>query len=346
MGALRAAITAIVLGLLAMPAAVAEEGGADTISPDLLRLKERQRRVEGLTELFARQTRIYRLSYPLLYAAVDLCPNTVRSAGGFTYANAYMFRGAVRSAASDLGYSLRVSVVDVVERSAGAAAGIRPRDVILAIDDWPAPFGEGAVTLTAAKLRDTFDREGRARLTLKRGGVELGVRLKPDFICDLQVLAAPGVGRIAYTDGARVVVFHGMMDFTDDEELAAVVAREIANALIPVLNIDAESGGDFSLSNFFEWGMEQETSSNSPTGNRADAKDFGLAADYVAAYLLARAGFNHRKGAAFWRRLAATGNTERYGMRGEIELARLEAAAQEIDAKLAARRLLVPQPLP
>ena len=83
MGALRAAITAIVLGLLATPAAVAEEGGADTISPELLRLKERQRRVEGLTELFARQTRIYRLSYPLLYAAVDLCPNTVRSAGGF-----------------------------------------------------------------------------------------------------------------------------------------------------------------------------------------------------------------------------------------------------------------------
>ena len=70
--------------------------------------------------------------------------------------------------------------------------------------------------------------------------------------------------------------------------------REIANALIPALSIDAESGGDFSLANFFDWGMEPEIRSDNPTGNRANAKDFGRAADYVAAYFLARAGFDHR----------------------------------------------------
>ncbi|MDP6952137.1 MAG: hypothetical protein QGF53_05190 [Alphaproteobacteria bacterium] len=320
-----------------------QDDAADTVSPDLLRLKERQRRVEALTELFGRQTRVYRIAYPLLYAAVDLCPNNVRTAGGFTYANAYMFRGAVRSAASALGYTHRVSVVDVVANSAGANAGVRARDQILAIDDWAAPFGEGAVTLAAAKLRDTLDREGRATLTLKRGGVELNAQVKADFICDIQVLAAPGNGVTAYSDGERVVIYHGMMDFADDGELAAVIAREIANALIPALDIKSNGNDEYALSNFFEWGMEEAPEPGGSVIDPGQARDYGLAADYVGAYLLARAGFDHHKGAQLLRRLWASEANGQYGRPDAVRLARLEASAGEIDAKLAARRPLIPQ---
>jgi beta-barrel assembly-enhancing protease len=344
MGAWRLLAVCLIAAQLCAPSSMAQQDdAADTVSPDLLRLKERQRRVEALTELFGRQTRVYRLAYPLLYAAVDLCPDNVRTAGGFTYANAYMFRGAVRSAASALGYTHRVGVVDVVANSAGATAGIRARDQLLAIDDWAAPFGEGAVTLTAAKLRDVLDREGQATLMLKRGGVELEAHVRADFICDIQVLAAPGIGVTAYSDGERVVVYHGMMDFADDSELAAVIAREIANALIPTLGI--ESGGDdeFALSNFFEWGMEEQPQPGGPVIDPGQARDYGLAADYVGAYLLARAGFDHSKGAQILRRLWASEATGQYSRPDAVRLARLEAAAGEIDAKLAARRPLIPQ---
>ena len=344
MGAWRLLAVCLIAALLSAPSSMAQQDdAADTVSPDLLRLKERQRRVEALTELFGRQTRVYRLAYPLLYAAVDLCPDNERTAGGFTYANAYMFRGAVRTAASALGYTHRVGVVDVVANSAGAGAGIRARDQILAIDDWAAPFGEGAVTLTAAKLRDVLDREGKARLTLKRGGVDLIARLKADFICDIQVLAAPGTGVTAYSDGDRVVVYHGMMDFADDGELAAVIAREIANALIPGLGIKSGGDNEFALSNFFEWGMEEKPQAGGPVIDPGQARDYGLAADYVGAYLLARAGYDHHRGAALLRRLWASAASGQYGQPDAVRLARLEASAGEIDAKLAARRPLIPQ---
>ncbi len=344
MGIWRLLAVGLISALLCAPSSMAQQDDtADTVSPDLLRLKERQRRVEALTELFGRQTRVYRLAYPLLYAAVDLCPDNVRTAGGFTYANAYLFRGAVRSAASALGYTHRVGVVDVVANSAGAGAGIRARDQILAIDDWAAPFGEGAVTLTAAKLRDILDREGKATLTLKRGGVELAAHLRADFICDIQVLAAPGIGVSAYSDGERVVVYHGMMDFADDGELAAVIAREIANALLPAMDIKSGGDNEFALSNFFEWGMEERPQVGGPIIDPGQARDYGLAADYVGAYLLARAGFDHHKGAQLLRRLWASAANGQYGTPNAVRLARLEASAGEIDAKLAARRPLIPQ---
>jgi hypothetical protein len=318
---------------------------ADTVSPDLLRLKERQRRVEALSELFARQTRVYRLGYPLLYAALDMCPEQVRAAAGFTYANAYMFRGPVRGAASAIGYGHRVTVVDVVADSAAAAAGIHPRDVLLEIDDWPAPYGEGAVSLTAAKLRDTLERAGRATLTLRRGSGEFRATVQPDYICDLRVLAAPGEAITAYGDSERVVVFHALMDFADDDELAAVIAREIANSLIPGLDIEGVEDDSFALSNFFNWGMEPAQPTGDLVVDQALARDWGIVADYVGAYLLARAGFDHRKGLAFWHRLAASGAAGAggsYPPREAADLLRLEAAAHEIDAKLAARQPLVP----
>ena len=87
-------------------------------NPDLARMRERQRRIETLSALFARQNRVYRIGYRLLYAAVDMCPDRLRVAAGFTYANAYMFHGSVRTAASAMGYTHRVSVVDVAANGA------------------------------------------------------------------------------------------------------------------------------------------------------------------------------------------------------------------------------------
>ncbi|MFP6756671.1 MAG: hypothetical protein VCC99_00410, partial [Alphaproteobacteria bacterium] len=98
-------------------------------NPDLARMRERQRRIETLSALFARQNRVYRIGYRLLYAAVDMCPDRLRVATGFTYANAYMFQGPVRTAASAMGYTHRVSVVDVAPnggRGKGRHPGARP----------------------------------------------------------------------------------------------------------------------------------------------------------------------------------------------------------------------------
>ena len=338
------------MSVLAAPAladdAPAPAEDRDTLSPAQLRIEERLRRVEAVTELFNRQTRLWRLSYPLLYGAVDMCPDRIRASAGFSYANAYLFRGAARSAANALGYDHRVSVVDVAPGSAAAAAGIQRRDVLVAIGDWQSPIGDGAVSLAAAMLRDTLERSGAAVLTMARGRDSYQAKIKPDYICDLQVIAAPGDMLSAYADGDRVVVFHGMMDFiADDGELAAVIAHEIANSLLPGLGI-AGSPSDYSLSNFFNWGMEPEATGD-PVDDRARAHDRGLAADYVAAYLLARAGFDHRALIGLWRRVAAAGLVDAdggYSIPDAERTARLAATIVEVDAKLASHGALAPSP--
>ena len=109
------AVLAAIAAVTALPAGAADSGpDADTVSPDLLRYEQRQHRIDALGALFDRQNRVYRVGYRLLYVALDMCPDTIRAAAGFTYANAFMFRGAVRTAAAQLGFGHRVSVVDVV----------------------------------------------------------------------------------------------------------------------------------------------------------------------------------------------------------------------------------------
>jgi hypothetical protein len=91
--------------------------------------------------------------------------------------------------------------------------------------------------------------------------------------------------------------------------------------------------------------MEPDRPTGDPAVDQAGARDWGIVADYLGAYLLARAGFDHRKGLAFWRRLAASGAAGAggsYPPHEAADLLRLEAAAREIDAKLAARQQLLP----
>ena len=90
---------------------------------------------------------------------------------------------------------------------AAAKAGIQARDLFMKNDGWPVPYGEGAVTLAAAKLRDILTREGRALLEFRRGASPYSVTIKPNYICDYRVLAVPGASIKAYADGDQVVVF-------------------------------------------------------------------------------------------------------------------------------------------
>ncbi|MFP6756720.1 MAG: hypothetical protein VCC99_00660, partial [Alphaproteobacteria bacterium] len=92
---LAASLTALLVATMMIGNAVAQaeapteaiKPGDIVTNPDLARMRERQRRIETLSALFARQ-RVYRIGYRLLYAAVDMCPDRLRVAAGFTYANA------------------------------------------------------------------------------------------------------------------------------------------------------------------------------------------------------------------------------------------------------------------
>jgi len=312
--------------------------------PDLRRMEERRRRVGVLSGLFERQTRVFRISYRLLYAAVDMCPANARPALGFTYANAYMFQGAVRTAATAMGYTHRVSVVELAPNSAADRAGVRRRDEILAIDDWPVPYGEGAVTLAQAKLRDVLVRDSRTTLTLRRGAGEFTVMIEPDYICDIQVLAVPGDPIRSYANGDKVVVFGGLLSAIDDDDvLAAAISREIANNLIPDLDIDTEEGVDWS--SFFEWGLEPEATGD-VLADQSLAQDYGNAADYVGSYLMARAGFDYRKAPELWYQMANRPTLPpqySYGVPEPEYLLGLDQTVDEIDRKLAANAPLRPE---
>lgn len=344
--------------MLASPSAAQDDAEADASSegtnarqeivtdPDLRRAEERRRRIAVLSGLFERQTRVFRISYRLLYAAVDMCEDNVRPAMGFTYANALMFQGAVRTAASDMGLTHRVSIVEIAPGSAASRAGLRIRDQLLAIGDWPVPYGEGAVTLTQAKLRDVLVRDNRAVLYMRRDGNQFSVTLEPDFICDIKVLAVPGEPIRAYAGENNVVVFAGLhQDVEDDNVMAAAIGREIANHLLPGMGIGSSGGSGLEWSNFFNWGFEPEPAGD-VVADQSLAKDYGTAADYVGAYLMARAGFDHRKAPALWQRMAGRQSPppeHSYGTPDPEYIQNIELAVAEIDRKLSAREPLRPE---
>jgi len=118
----------------------------------------------------------------------------------------------------------------------------------------------------------------------------------------------------AHADGENIVIHTGMMRFiANDDELAAVIGHEMAhnlmdhvgakstNALIGMviggaLDAVAASQGASTQGGFAQTGADIGSLSYSP--------EFEREADYVGLYIAARAGYDVRSAAAYWRRLS------------------------------------------
>jgi len=299
---------------------------------------------------------LWRVNYRLGAAASDLCGDHIARASGVLVRVAASFEEQSRPAALARYPALgdAPTVVSIAPGSAAEAAGLARNDVITTVNGEPIATTGKPLEAYAALFRKAPD--GPLRLVVQRAGETRDVTLDPQRICDYPAIIVNKPEVNAATDGKSIQVYRGMMDFVrSDDELALVLGHEMAHDLRGHLAAQRKNaavgtvvGAVFDVLLGAATGVVGNTFSN--MGGRLTAgaysQDFEAEADYVGLYVMARAGYDFHDAVTVWRRMAVNSP-------GAITMASdhpatserfvaLQAAIQEIDAKVAQGQKLLP----
>jgi Zn-dependent protease with chaperone function len=318
----------------------------------LVEEEAKKQRSLALQTQMQRQARLTRIAYPILESAALLCKDKTRLTIGALYVNTYSFSPELRAiAAQDLKLTDELTVIQVPPGSPGEIAGLKERDVLVALNTQPIPRGEFAAKAFFEITQTQLQAGVPAELTVRRDAVEQTLVLNPDLICSFPVVVGPGDDVNAYADGSKVVIQKGMMRFAEsDDEIALVVAHELAHNAMTHVQSQTTNYWLGSVVDILAaaYGINTGGLFGSMASNYY-SKDFEAEADYVGLYMLARSGGNIEGAPLFWRRLAAEnpGSIDRGGMLASHpatpeRFVAMEATIKEIEAKRAANQPLLP----
>ncbi|WP_229415786.1 M48 family metallopeptidase [Pseudoduganella armeniaca] len=331
-----------------LPAPVAEQAPAapeaPLVTPRMVAARDAVRSMVSL------QDRLYRVAAPILINNAELCRTQARSLLGFTAKNKWSYPGEYADAAEAvLGYGDTLQVSGVLAGSGAARAGLRKGDELVAADGRPLPAGPGAETKAAAVFGPLVSKRAQLSMTIARDGSNQVLRVPVTRACAIRVDLGNADNVNSYADGSRVAVTRGMIEFAQtDEAIAYVLAKDIAHNVL---------GHASSLRNTATIGsMIDNLTSVRPdltlligtSGIRPLPADMEAAADKLALYMLARAGYPIERYNSFWQRLAGqypssvlNGYTAIHPNLGQRVVFNDKIVA-EIRAKQAAKKRLVP----
>ncbi|WP_151637226.1 M48 family metallopeptidase [Noviherbaspirillum aerium] len=260
----------------------------------------------SLKSLVAFQDRLYRVAAPLIINNSELCKANARNLLGFTAKNRFSYSPEyVGAAQKALGLGDRLQIMGVLDGSGAARAGVRPGDGIVAVEGQRLPEGENAERQAATILAPIVTGRSNVKLSLLREGGEVTVNVPLTFACAYGFELGNTDNVNAYSDGHRVLVTRGMMNFArTDDELAYVLAKEMAhNALSHSARqrTSATVGGVIDNLTRIRPDMSMM---NGLAGIKPMPQDLDAMADKLAMYLLARANYRIDGAVPFWRRLA------------------------------------------
>ncbi|HJV52574.1 MAG TPA: M48 family metallopeptidase [Noviherbaspirillum sp.] len=288
----------------------------------------------ALRNWVGQQSRIYRVAAPLLINNTELCPQHARPILGFTAKNRYSYSSEFSDAAqAALGLGEELRVMDVLPGSGAEQAGMRKGDVLLAVEIEPAPEGPDAEHVAAALIGEEMQGRDSLHLQLRRDGEHISVDVPLTQACAMVLDLGNTDDVRSFSDGRRVMVTRGMLDFVqNDTELAYVLAGEIArNAVMPderpdmralidrLHTVDANEASGAS-------GGLSATPATSPPGTEATV-------DRLALYMLARAGYDIDGIAPFETRLAAHGEGGTVHSLASADLAAQQQTIRELKMK-------------
>lgn len=261
----------------------------------------------ALRTMTAMQDRLYRIGAPLLVNNTDLCKGNARKLLGFTAKNKYSYTSEFDDAAArSFGLGERLQIMGVLAGSGAAMVGLRAADVLVAVDNKPMPEGPNAERLAATILGPLVNTRSSVKLTLVRQGATLMPTVPLTLACAFGIELGNADNVNAYSDGKRVMLTRGMMGFVrTDTELAYVIAREMAHSALGHpgrLRMSATFGGI--IDNLIRIHPDLSTMGGM-SGIKPFAQDLDAAADTVALYMLARAGYAIDGVPSFWQRLAS-----------------------------------------
>lgn len=248
--------------------------------------------------------RLSRVSWNILSANAELCGGTVERGLGMGFLELDDYDKDKRDLVREvLGVSWRPTVFQVPPGSPGDLAGLKRGDVVLFIDGVK-PENKSQ----ARKLLDKAVEKGAdVPIEVERGGQHLAVVLKPVQLCGYHVVLDQSQVLNAYADGEKIIVNMGMMKFVNsDDELAGVLGHELAhntrkhirdkqiNSTLGRLLIDLPVAVFTGVNPNLGWQL----------GRSLYSQEYEFEADYVGLYHTARAGYDTRAVAEFWRRMA------------------------------------------
>ncbi|HEY0847968.1 MAG TPA: peptidase M48 [Noviherbaspirillum sp.] len=248
------------------------------------------------------QRRLYRIAAPLIRHNAELCKARAQPLPGFNARNKYSYsRDFVASAASVLGLGERLRVTEVLSGSGAEKSGVRAGDSLIAVNDKPFPVGRQAEQRATILLASAMQDHASFKLELSRGGEHLTLQVPHTRGCAFGIELGNTDEINSYSDGRRVMVTRGMLDFVrSDQELAYVLAKEMAHGALvrsPRFSMAAL------IDSFRLQGVRrplQPTDQPAPYTPVLDAT-----ADKLSLYMLARAGYDYEDAPEFWQRLAA-----------------------------------------
>lgn len=280
------------------------------ISDVALAAEVRKQKALAMRTWFDRLRRLENLAFPLQVAAVPLCEEEyVLRNPGFSY----MHLGRISEewhdvASEEFGFGRELTIFNVVPGSPADKAGLQKGDVFVNIDGesiaLDGPFYERFVDDDFAKLLKKQGEDGVLNLTVLRGGKTTDVVIRPVMGCFYPVRYVGEDHINALADGDSVLVFKGLMNFTDDTELSAVIAHEIAhNAMqhIEATTLNRAGGAILDIVLIGKAGVDPGM--RELTG-KAYSQEFEAEADYVGLYIMARAGLPLETAPNIWRRMA------------------------------------------
>lgn len=303
-----------------------------------------------LRAIVTQQDRLYAVAAPLLVNNADLCRNNARNLLGFTAKTKFSYSTEfIEAAQVSLGLSDQLQVTGVLAGSGAAQAGIKPGDVLATIEGKPVPPGPNAERLAALMLGPLVSRSPAINLGLIRNGRNVNLNVPLTRACAFGVELGNTDNVNSYADGRRVLITSGMVKFAqNDDELAYVIAREMAhNSLMHVVRQRMTATMSGIIDNLVR--LRPDTSSLSgAAGVKPYTQQLDVAADKLALYMVARAGYKVDNASAFWQRLAnqypgnvPNGHTAIHPATS-ARLNMIQKTIAEIDAKQAAGAALTP----
>ncbi|GAC1410903.1 MAG: hypothetical protein NVSMB6_11780 [Burkholderiaceae bacterium] len=252
------------------------------------------------------QDRLYRVAAPLLVNNTELCRGNARKLLGFTAKNKYSFTSEyVDAAEQSLGLGDRLHIMAVLAGSGAARAGLRPGDILLAVDEKPMPLGPNAERLAASILGPIVNTRSSVKLSMVRGGTPLTTTVPLTLACAFGIELGNADNVNAYADGHRIMVTRGMMNFVrNDTELAYVIAREMAHSALGHAGRMRMSATLGSIIDNLIRVHPDLTATGGMGGVKPFPQEVDAAADTLALYMLARAGVDIDGASRFWERLA------------------------------------------
>ena len=263
---------------------------------------------EALTRMAALQDRLYRVAAPLLINNAELCKDKARSLLGFTAKNRYSYPGEYNEAAHvAFGMDEHLQVTGVLAGSGAAQAGLRRGDRLMTAGAKALPSGANASTLAGGVFGPLLAANPSLPMGVERDGKDRQLTIPVTRACGFGIELGNADNVNSYADGSRVMVTRGMIGFAqNDDELAYLLAKGMAHNMLGHAAAQRNTGTITSIVDNLA-AVKPDTSMLIGSGGiKAMPSDLDVAADRLAVYLVARAGYNVDGIAPFWKRLAAT----------------------------------------